>query len=169
MSIGTTRRMWTWATAIVLIATAFVTPGIAAEPSLNALPAVNWRPTYRQAWEESKKTGKPMFVTVSAKWCGACRTLQSQVLSQPQVATAINENCIPVIIDADQQPQLVQAFRISAMPTCVVVQPDLKITDRLVGMQAAEKVVERVNIAGTGVRVASADPTPASALEAQKP
>ncbi|MBA4032497.1 MAG: hypothetical protein C0478_16630, partial [Planctomyces sp.] len=116
-----------------------------AAPAVPAAPnAISWRASYRKAWDESKATGKPMLVNVSAKWCLACRTLEQQTLNQPKVQQMVNENFIAVQLDADAHRELVASFRVTGLPTCLIVAPDLTIEDRIIGMQPAATFTGRL-------------------------
>jgi protein disulfide-isomerase len=50
--------------------------------------------------------------------------LDQNVFSQPQVAAAIEQDFVPVRVDADASPALASAFRIDRVPTEFVMTPD---------------------------------------------
>lgn len=137
-----------------------VTPQVPAAPQ-----SISWRASYRKAWDESKATGKPMLINISAKWCLACRTLEQQTLNQPQVQQMVNENFIAVQLDADAHRDLVQSFRVTGLPTCLVVAPDLTIEDRIIGMQPANTFTGRLSESVRPDIEMASTPAPASATQ----
>ncbi len=103
---------------------------------------IRWRPTYRDAYEESLKTGKPMFMEFTADTCYWCKKLESTTLSTPDVAKLINERFIPVKIDATAEVELVRAVGVQALPTLFVLAPDRTILNRYEGYAEAPQILQ---------------------------
>ena len=65
------------------------------------------------AWHEwneaqalAEKQDKPMMVFVYAKWCHLCKRMDTKVFTNDEVADLLNENFIPVKLDAEFKGEL---------------------------------------------------------------
>lgn len=95
-----------------------------------------WRKSYGEAAAESVKTQKPMLVQFKAGWCQSCERMTKMTLAESHVAEYVNESFIPLIIDADESPDLVSSFNVESLPASVVVAPNLKILGRWEGFRS---------------------------------
>lgn len=98
---------------------------------------INWRSVYADAAEEAAAANKPLLIEVTAVWCGACRQMQQLTFSDRRVIQRVESAYVPLVIDADEHPDLVAGFRVASLPTTLVVSPDLKILKRFTGYQSA--------------------------------
>ncbi|MCA9235643.1 MAG: thioredoxin family protein [Planctomycetales bacterium] len=85
--------------------------------------AVAWRTNVDSARIEAADTGKLMLLHFYTSSCGPCKVLDRDVFSQPQVDAALQKNFIPVKVDADTSPALAGAYRITRVPTDVLLSP----------------------------------------------
>lgn len=134
----------------VLLA-ALVTMGVGivsanAEDSTGSAAAksIEWETSYRLATEEAARTGKPMLVRITATWCGPCRQMKQLTFADSRVVDLVGSSFIPLLIDADDQPDLVTGFQVEAFPTTLVVAADLTILNRLKGFQSAESLISKL-------------------------
>lgn len=93
----------------------------------------DWAESYAQACDTAQARNLPLLMHFDAKWCGACRTMEANVLSKPQVRQLLGTSIIGVRIDADQHPDLIARYGINTLPTEVVVLPDGSTGGRYVG------------------------------------
>ncbi|KAF8147323.1 thioredoxin-like protein [Mycena galopus ATCC 62051] len=82
-----------------------------------------------QQWNEivesSTAAGRTIVVDFHAAWCGPCRVIApkyKQLASQNPQATFLR-------VDVDEQPQIAETFRVSAMPTFFAIK-----SNNVVGM-----------------------------------
>lgn len=80
--------------------------------------------TLEQAIAESKESGKPVYVVVTATWCGPCQHLKSTTLVEPEVASWIDEHTIPVYIDADEGRADAGRLGVSSIPATLILRGD---------------------------------------------
>ncbi|KAB2886120.1 MAG: thioredoxin family protein [Kofleriaceae bacterium] len=91
-------------------------------------------------------------VDFTAAWCGPCRQL-APVLHEIEQAYAGRARVVEV--DTDEEPALAQAFRVTAMPTVVLLR-DGREVGRFVGARPKKFVVGVVERALAGdVAIAS--------------
>ena len=57
---------------------------------------------YDEVLAASKAQKKPIFMDVYTTWCGWCRQLDNTTYRDPQVIKYLNDNFIPLKIDAEQ-------------------------------------------------------------------
>jgi thiol-disulfide isomerase/thioredoxin len=101
---------------------------------------ISWRTDFRRAAAESRKQQKPLLVEVTASWCGYCHKMFKQTFSQATVADHVNSCFVPVAIDADADQKLVDTIGVQALPTTLVLSPDLRVLKKITGFQSAEQL-----------------------------
>lgn len=109
----------------------------AAEPSRTEPPKVAWYQNFRQAAREAERLQKPLLVEITASWCGYCRKMEQETLSDAEVVRHIQRCFVPVTVDADREKQLVKLIGIEGLPTTVIISPELKVVRRITGFQNA--------------------------------
>lgn len=118
-----------------------------------------WQKDYGHALRQAEHQRKPVLVVVEARWCGACRKMLRESFSNPVVAARVGSRFIPLQIDSDKQPVLVQSLKVDALPTVIVISPDRRIIGRMVGFRSAAQL--EAWLAGfEAVRPTPAPPTP---------
>ncbi|MGB9937357.1 MAG: thioredoxin family protein [Methanobacterium sp.] len=85
---------------------------------------INWYTNLNPAFEEAKKSNKPIFIDFYATWCASCKQLDEYTLSNPKVKKKLNEDYVPVKIDIDKNSKLASDYRIYGIPTMVFLNPD---------------------------------------------
>lgn len=94
---------------------------------------VAWMTDYDAAKQKSKSTGKILLVNIHAEWCGPCKKLLAGTLTDPGLVDEINQNCIPLSLDADRDDHVVRQWQITAYPTQLFIAPDGRILQTIVG------------------------------------
>lgn len=82
--------------------------------------------TLQQAFAQAKATNKLVLADISAIWCPSCRKLDSQVLSQPEVKSVIDENYVFVRIEYETEAgeAFKNQYQVRGFPTLLVLSPD---------------------------------------------
>ena len=99
----------------------------------NYTPSIPWLSNYETALAESRRTGRPVLVKVGATWCGACKQLKSETLTDAGVIRSISTSFIPVDIDADVDRKLIEQMGVRSLPSLLVITPDLRIVEKIEG------------------------------------
>lgn len=81
------------------------------------------KPGFEKALEVAKEQNKIVFVDFWASWCGPCRSMDAEVLSDPELAKFFNENFINYKIDADSEESILPKinYDVRSLPTYVWV------------------------------------------------
>jgi uncharacterized protein YyaL (SSP411 family) len=80
---------------------------------------IQWRAWSDAAFDESKATGKPVLLSISAAWCHWCHVMDETTYSDPTVISLINERFIPVRVDADRDPDINARYNMGGWPSTV--------------------------------------------------
>ncbi|MEN0110272.1 MAG: thioredoxin family protein [Planctomycetota bacterium] len=106
-------------TALAATAAVVLSAGHAASQTAG----MAWRADLDAARTEAADAGKLVLIHFWTDSCGPCKRLDNNVFAQPQVATAVATNYVPVKVNAQQQRDLAQALGVTRVPTDVVVTP----------------------------------------------
>ncbi len=91
--------------------------------SVPAEESFPWQPTLDSAQRVAAQTNRLVLVLFSAPWCDACRRMERDVFGQPDVATGLQANFVPVRINVDHFPTTARRMGVTALPTTVVITP----------------------------------------------
>lgn len=122
---------------------------------------ISWRSSLQAAAEESGRTGKPLLLKFTASWCGYCRKMKAETFSDPRIVEHVSDCFIPIEVDADKNPQLMQAVGVKGLPTTVIVSPELKVVRKLTGYQNADQLDQHLTQVCPATHRRSADSAPA--------
>jgi len=113
-------------------------------PGTSQAAPVAWKCNYREALEESSARRMPVLVVIGARWCRYCRRMEAETLCHPEVMARIADRFVPLRIDADEQGELVEKFKVSSFPTVLIVSPERMIVARYSGFQSAAQLTARL-------------------------
>jgi len=93
--------------------------------------------SFNEALEESKKTGKPIFMDAYAKWCGPCKRMAATTFKDESVGEYFNKNFINLKIDWEESEgiSLRGKYAVSAFPTLFFIGSDGAVIQKVVGGQ----------------------------------
>lgn len=98
-----------------------------------------WLTSIEVAFEESKKTNKPIFTFFTGKkWCSWCKKLEQQILSKEVFIEYAKENLILLELDfprgkrdlPKKQIDLARKFRIQGYPTVILMDAETNLIGR---------------------------------------
>lgn len=110
---------------------------------------IQWREWSDAPFEESRRTGKPVLLSISAVWCHWCHVMDETSYSTPTVVETINEKFIPVRVDTDRSPDINARYNMGGWPTTAFLTHDRDVI-------AGATYVPPDQMAGILERVASA-------------
>jgi len=111
---------------------AFKAPEGAKEVSLEEMSADKWYHNLDEAKEVAKRTNRKIFIDFYATWCGPCKLLAAEVFPTADFKK-LSKNLVFCKIDVDQDKATSQAYKITAMPTQMVVNADGSVVVTKVG------------------------------------
>jgi len=85
---------------------------------------VQWRAWSSAVLDEAAAAGKPIFLSIGYSGCHWCHVMNRESFSDPEIAKALNEDFIPVLVDRMQRPDVDQLYQAAAnlMSTATTTQ-----------------------------------------------
>lgn len=154
---------------------------VALLPSVGfAQQPVQWEATLESAQRAAGQTNRLVLIHFWAPWCGVCKRMETEVLTQPPVAAELAANYVPVKINADNFPATARQYNVTALPTTVIITPQGQLVDSMRGRVEASEYSARLNRVAADVKqrgaavyaqmpAVHAPPTVAAATQAQTP
>ncbi|MBI1314285.1 thioredoxin fold domain-containing protein [bacterium] len=144
----TTRQIFLPKLLAALALTLSASACLAAAPSTGSASGIygpsQWLHDYAQGRQLSRDLGLPLIVHFHAAWCGPCQQMERETLSSRQLLGQLGRQVLGVKIDSDEEPGLVEAFRVDGLPCDIVIAPDGLIVDRNSGYQTQSKYLAMV-------------------------
>ncbi|MHB1606085.1 MAG: thioredoxin domain-containing protein [Leptospirales bacterium] len=72
---------------------------------------VNWFPWGEEAFEEARKTEKPILLSIGYAACHWCHVMAHESFENPDVARVMNEHFINIKVDREERPDLDQIYQ----------------------------------------------------------
>ncbi|MFO0790125.1 MAG: thioredoxin family protein [Pirellulales bacterium] len=110
---------------LVVVSALLATPALAQD-------AIHWHNDLESAKTMAKSTNRLVLIHFWAPSCGPCMALERNVFNQPGVAAAIEQQFVPVKLNADENSATAQLYGIERIPTDVVTTPDGRIISKMV-------------------------------------
>jgi thioredoxin-like negative regulator of GroEL len=103
---------------------------------------VQWRQDYNKARREATEKNRPLLLDIGTSNCIWCRKLEATTFRDVQIAAVLNDQFIPLKVDANREAALAEALKIESYPTLVLAAPDGKILGIYPGYVDAAKLGE---------------------------
>ena len=103
---------------------------------------------HQGSWEEAlkraKTEGKPIFLDISASWCGPCKMLKANTFSNYEVGKFYNANFINVMVDGEKGEgvKLARQFRIKGYPSLIFINNEGKLIAQTAGYHNPKQLVD---------------------------
>jgi uncharacterized protein YyaL (SSP411 family) len=67
---------------------------------------VDWRPWGDEAFDEARRAGKPVFLSVGYSTCHWCHVMEGESFEDVDVARVLNELYVPIKVDREERPDV---------------------------------------------------------------
>ena len=127
-----------------------VTFGILISLPLTAQQGIDFfHGTWKEALQESEKTGKPIFVDAYAKWCGPCKRMAKTTFMDKKAGEFFNEKFINVKIDCEESAGRTfrKKYPVSAFPTLFFIDGKGEVLHKVVGGQDVKGLIQNGELA----------------------
>ncbi|HEU4382811.1 MAG TPA: thioredoxin domain-containing protein [Anaeromyxobacteraceae bacterium] len=74
---------------------------------------VNWYPWGEEAFEEARRTGRPVFLSVGYSTCHWCHVMEEESFEDLEVARLLNERYVAVKVDREERPDVDAVYMIA--------------------------------------------------------
>lgn len=85
---------------------------------------IRWAEWGEEAFARGRESGKPILLSLAARWCHACHRMDEETWDDPAVAAAVERSTVPVRVDADARPDLYGRYHLGGLPTTALLAPD---------------------------------------------
>lgn len=92
-------------------------------PRPNRAAEIRWRAWSAKTFEEAIRADRPILLNLTATWCGWCQRMDETTYSDPALIRLINDELIPLRVDADQYPHVQERYIASGWPTNAFLTP----------------------------------------------
>lgn len=107
---------------------------------------IKWREYTPQAFEESKKTGKPVFMFITAIWCFNCHIYVENTLETKEVSEYLNKHFIPVFVDYDKRKDIARQYPATGIPVTNIITPQGERLVSVAGYIPKEKLLKNLEL-----------------------
>lgn len=132
-------------------------PGCSGNQYIEHIPAqpakqqtINWHEHLNTALVISTASEKPALLYFYLEDCPACKLMEMETLSDPEVAHFINDNFIPIKINANQE-DMVDRFGVDEYPKIIILfslNPSAEIST-LSGAVDSQSLIEYLKLSKT--------------------
>ncbi len=93
-------------------------------PRENRAAEIGWREWGEKPFEEAKRDGKLVLLSISAAWCHWCHVMDETTYSDPEVIELIQRHYVPIRVDTDLQPEINRRYNQGGWPTTAFLDPE---------------------------------------------
>ncbi|HKZ03898.1 MAG TPA: DUF255 domain-containing protein, partial [Methylomirabilota bacterium] len=86
--------------------------------------SIAWLAWGEEAFARARETGRPVLLSLTATWCGACHRMDEETWEDPGVAAVAERLAVPVRVDADARPDLYGRYHLGGLPSTVLLDAD---------------------------------------------
>ena len=100
--------------------------------------------TWKDILALAKKENKPIFLDISASWCGYCKRMKANVFTDIEVGKLYNSTFINVAVDGEKGDgvELAKKYGVKGYPTFVFLNPDRSLAYQTSGYHDSNKFLK---------------------------
>lgn len=101
---------------------------------------------FEQALQQAKAENKLIFVDCYTTWCGPCKFMAANVLTEKSVGDILNPVCLCVKYDMDKKElkTALAKYGVRAFPTFLIIRPDGSLQHKIVGSSETEDFIVKL-------------------------
>jgi uncharacterized protein YyaL (SSP411 family) len=80
----------------------------------------SWGPA---PFERAARERKAVLLAIGASWCHGCAVMHRTTYAVPAIVSTINEQFVPVYVDADRRPDVNERYNLDGWPTTAFLTP----------------------------------------------
>jgi uncharacterized protein YyaL (SSP411 family) len=85
---------------------------------------IKWQSWDKAAFRLAEKTGRPIFLSITASWCHWCHVMDEESFTHPEAIRRINREFIPVRVDSDKRPDINSRYNMGGWPTVAILNAE---------------------------------------------
>ena len=85
---------------------------------------IEWLEWNATVFARAARERKPVLLSITAEWCGACHEMDRTTYADSRVAALVRDRFLPVRVDADRRPDINERYNLGGWPTTAFLTPD---------------------------------------------
>jgi thioredoxin-related protein len=110
----------------------------------------DWEKSYAVAIDKAKIENKPLFVMMSATWCGWCKKLEKETLSDSTVRQSLKPF---IAVKVYENEEINRKFGYEGYPTLAFIDSDENLFHRVVGYMDVSSFIKEVALAREKIKL----------------
>lgn len=102
---------------------------------------IAWQGDLKTAMKIAAREKKPIFIDFWAEWCSPCKEMLATTYKDKAVV-ARSKQFVSVLINADEQPKVLEKYGISGLPTVLFLNSKGKVLLRTTGYDKAPEFLK---------------------------
>lgn len=100
--------------------------------------------TWDEAVQLAKEQSKPIFLDISASWCGPCKKLKAKTFPNKEVGDYYNKNFINVAVDGEKGEgiELARKYKIKGYPSLIYIDNNGQLIAQTAGYRNPEQLID---------------------------
>jgi len=100
--------------------------------------------TWDEALQLAKKESKPIFLDISASWCGPCKRLKANIFPNEEVGKFYNANFINVAVDDEKGEgiKLARKYQIKGYPSLIYIDSNGQLIAQTAGYRNPKQLID---------------------------
>jgi uncharacterized protein YyaL (SSP411 family) len=84
---------------------------------------IAWRDWSPETFAVAERLNRPVLLNLTAVWCHSCRLMDETTFADPDLIALINDNFVPLRVDADRLPHVQDRYTAGGWPTNAFLTP----------------------------------------------
>lgn len=100
--------------------------------------------SWNEALQKAKIERKPIFLDISASWCGPCKMLKSKTFPNSEVGEFYNANFINVTVDGEKGEgvELARKYKIQGYPSLIYIDSNGQLIAQTAGYRNPKQLID---------------------------
>lgn len=158
-------RATSWIVLVTALAIGSLSRPIVAQTTSHS--TLDWQPTIEEAQKAASQSNRLILIHFWSPSCEACKTLEQNVYSQPQVQQQIHAKFVPFKINVDERPTTAKRYGIDRIPMDLIIDSKSMIVGRMNCPVTRDEYLQKLAATSSGPNsMAPATQTAVAATEA---
>ena len=138
------KRITFFITTILIAFTSFAGPPESGSKTEKETGIQFHEGSWEEALKKAEEEGKPVFLDISASWCGPCKMLKARTFPNDEVGEFYNANFVNVMVDGEKGEgiELARKYNIRGYPTLIFLDSSGEVIAQTAGYRNPEQFIE---------------------------